>query len=266
MDDPHAAGVRLRTPHADRYNAQSCFASARLEGDPLVMSLNRTLPAFALLLALSGCASLMGQQASPDATPAPAAEGGAASLSDMEAAAGHVLILGPRLTFETPKGSFTIVTFPKEAPQTTEQIVKLAESGFYDGIAFHRVVSDFVVQAGDPASKTGALDDPKLGRGGSGHPLPPEFQGQKIYHLTGTVALARGKEPNSGDSQFYVTLKPIPHLNGGYTVFGQVIRGMDVVKKIERGDKITKVTVMRPGAAKAASPDPRHQPGPGNGR
>lgn len=218
--------------------------------------LNRTLPALALLLALSGCASLMGQKA-PEASPAPAAEDGAATISDMEAAAGHVLLLGPRLTFETAKGAFTIVTFPKEAPQTVAQIVKLAEAGFYDGIAFHRVVPDFVIQGGDPATKTAPADDPKIGRGGSGNPLPPEFQGQKIYHLTGTVAIARGKEPNSGDSQFYVTLKPIPHLNGAYTVFGQVLRGMDVVRKLERGDKITKVTVKYPaGMEPSPSPSP----------
>lgn len=221
------------------------------------MTFTRTLPALALLLALSGCASLMGQQAAPESSPAPAAEGAAATLSDMEAAAGHVLILGPRLTFETAKGAFTVVTFPKEAPQTTAQIVKLAESGFYDGQTFHRVVADFVVQAGDPATKTADANDPKIGRGGSGKALPPEFQGQKIYHLTGTVALARGKDPNSGDSQFYVTLKPIPHLNGGYTVFGQVTRGMEVVRQIQRGDKITKVTVAYPtGSKPSPSPTP----------
>lgn len=175
----------------------------------------------------------------------------AASIAEMEAAAGQVLILGPRLTFETEKGAFTIVTFPKQAPQTVDQVVRLVEGGFYDGLAFHRVVPGFVAQVGDPATKTLPLGDPKIGRGGSGQTLPPEYQGQRVKHLAGTVGMARGKDPGSADSQFYVTLAPVEHLNRQYTVWGQVIRGMEVLEAIEPGDRIVKASVAsRPTPAK----------------
>lgn len=203
----------------------------------------RTLSlALALTIAAAPAASAMGER--PATAPVVPQEADApASIAEMEAAAGQVLMLGPRLTFETAKGSFTIVTFPKEAPQTVEQVVRLVESGFYDGLAFHRVVPGFVAQVGDPATRTLPVDDPKVGRGGSGKTLPPEFPGQRVKHLTGTVGMARGKAPGSADSQFYVTLAPVDHLNRQYTVFGQVIRGMEVLRAIEAGDTITKATV-----------------------
>jgi cyclophilin family peptidyl-prolyl cis-trans isomerase len=183
----------------------------------------------------------------------------AASIADMEAVAGHILILGPRLTFQTDKGSFTVVTFPKEAPQTVEQIVKLAESGFYNGLTFHRVVPGFAIQGGDPASKKYPPGDPHIGKGGSGHPLPGEFEGQSDKFLTGTVGLARGKDADSGDSQFFVTLAPEEHLDGNYTVFGQVVSGMDTVRAIKLGDHIVKVMVSgvkKPAAEAPASAHP----------
>lgn len=207
------------------------------------MSFKLLSAAVALWLGLAPAVMAMG--ARPEASPpaGPQEANPAATITEMEAAAGHVLILGPRLTFETAKGAFTVVTFPKEAPQTVEQMVRLAREGFYDGLAFHRVVPGFVVQGGDPASRDLPVTDPKVGKGGSGKTLPPEYQGQTVKHLTGTVAMARGQAPGSGDSQFYVTLAPIGHLNAQYTVWGQLIAGMDVVKRLEAGDKITGVTV-----------------------
>lgn len=190
-----------------------------------------------------GAAFAMGQR--PDATPsAPAEANPATSIVDMEEAAHHLLILGPRLKVETTKGAFTLVTFPKEAPRTVEQIVRLVESGFYDGLAFHRVVPGFVVQVGDPQSRSLGADDPKIGRGGSGQVLPPEFQGQTVKHMVGTLSMARARDPNSADSQFYVSLAPAPHLDGQYTIWGQIESGMDTVRGLTKGDKITRVTVV----------------------
>lgn len=193
--------------------------------------------ALALFLSLAPAAVAMGDRpATPPAQPQEANP--AASIAEMEAAAGQVLMLGPRLTFETAKGSFTIVTFPQQAPQTVEQVVRLVEEGFYDGLAFHRVVPGFVAQVGDPKTRELPIDDPRVGAGGSGTRLPAEFRGQSLKHLAGTVAIARGSDPESGDSQFYITFGPVPHLNGQYTVVGHVVAGMDVVRRLERGDRI----------------------------
>ncbi len=136
-------------------------------------------------------------------------------------------------TIETEKGPIKFRFYTKEAPVTVARIVQLIQSGFYNGLIFHRVVPDFVIQGGDPQGN---------GTGGSGQHLKAEFNQRK--HVEGTVAMARAQDPDSADSQFYIALGTIPHLDGGYTVFGQVSAGMDVVKKITMGDKMTKVTVQ----------------------
>lgn len=202
-----------------------------------------------------------------EATPEPGDKQPAATIPDMEEAAGHLLHLGARLTFETAKGPFTIVTFPREAPKTVEQIVRLVKEGFYDGLAVHRVVPGIAIQLGDPATKTLPANDPKVGRGGSGKPVPPEFQGQTVRHLPGAVALAHGRDPASGDSQFYVSLQEAAHLDENYAVFGLVTKGMDAVRALAVGDKITKAFVAQedPANAPAASPSPRRHPNPGPG-
>lgn len=220
------------------------------------MSISKLLPFFLTAsLAFAGSAFAMGTR--PEAAPEPSADPNAASsIADMEMAAGHVLVLGPRLNIETTKGAFTVVTFPKEAPKTVEQVVSLAESGFYDGLAFHRLVSGFVVQGGDPQTRTLDVTDPQVGKGGSGKTLPAEFQGQTVRHLVGTAGMARGRDANSADSQFYLTLAATPHLDTHYTVWGQVVKGMDVVRALAVGDKIVKVTVTgkptKPNEAPAA--------------
>ncbi|MDB5097265.1 MAG: peptidyl-prolyl cis-trans isomerase, cyclophilin-type [Cyanobacteria bacterium RYN_339] len=207
--------------------------------------IRRLAAAAVTLLVLSAPAFAMGQR--PQEPPTKPEAHPASSIADMEEAAGHLLILGPKITFETSKGKFTVVTFPKEAPRTVDQVVKLVEAGFYDNIQFHRVVPGFAVQAGDPASKTLAATDPKVGKGGSGQPLPPEYEGQTVKQLLGTLAMARAvKDPNSADSQFYVTLAPQPHLDGAFTVWAQVVNGMDVVRGLAVGDRITKAGLVPP--------------------
>lgn len=132
---------------------------------------------------------------------------------------------GSRLvaTVETNLGTFSFELFPDDAPGTVANFVKLARKGFYDGVIFHRVVPGFVIQGGEPTG---------TGRGGPGYTIKAEFNRRK--HVAGTVAMARSAHPDSAGSQFYVCLAPAPHLDGSYTVFGQVIDGMDVVQAIGR--------------------------------
>lgn len=138
----------------------------------------------------------------------------------------------------TAKGVIKFKFFPKDAPNTVASFIELANAKFFDGMKWHRVVPGFVIQAGDPLSKT---DDPGVGSGGPGWKLKAEFNSQK--HLAGTVAMARSQDPDSAGSQFYITLAPQPSLDNQYTVFGQVTSGMDVVGKIEQGDVIRSIRI-----------------------
>lgn len=136
------------------------------------------------------------------------------------------------MNIDTKYGTIEIELYPKEAPKTVARITELAKQGFYNGLTFHRVVPGFVVQGGDPAGN---------GTGGSGKNLLAEFNSRQ--HVEGTLAMARSSDPNSADSQFYISLGKHPHLDGNYTVFGQVTKGMDAVKQIKQGDKMDKVSV-----------------------
>ncbi|PYM20274.1 MAG: peptidylprolyl isomerase [Candidatus Rokuibacteriota bacterium] len=139
-------------------------------------------------------------------------------------------------------GEITLEFFPADAPKTVENFVKLANKGFYDGTKFHRVESGFVVQGGDPKSKTLKEGDPQLGTGGPGYMVKAEFN--KRSHERGVLAMARSNDPDSAGSQFYITLAPAKFLDGKYTVFGRVTSGMDVVDGIKRGDRIKSVKIV----------------------
>jgi peptidylprolyl isomerase len=134
-------------------------------------------------------------------------------------------------TIETDKGSIVIQLLPKVAPKTVNSFVFLSREGFYNGLTFHRV-EDWVIQGGDPLG---------TGMGGPGYNLPAEFN--PTAHITGTVAMARSSDPNSAGSQFYITKSSTPFLDNQYTVFGQVVTGLDVVNKIAIGDVMRKVTI-----------------------
>ncbi len=127
-------------------------------------------------------------------------------------------------------GEINIEFFPEDAPKTVENFVTLAKKGFYDGLTFHRVEPNFVVQGGDPKGN---------GTGGPGYTIKDEFNKQK--HVRGVLAMARTQAPNSAGSQFYITLAPAHFLDGQYTVFGRVTSGMEVVDKIRVGDKMMSV-------------------------
>jgi len=129
-------------------------------------------------------------------------------------------------------GEIRLEFYPEDAPKTVENFVTLAKKGFYNGLNFHRVVPDFVVQGGCPKGN---------GTGGPGHTVKAEFNKQK--HLRGTVAMARSQAPDSAGSQFYICYGPTPHLDGQYTVFGQVVLGMEHVDRIKQGDRMTSVAI-----------------------
>lgn len=143
------------------------------------------------------------------------------------------------------KGTIVIRLHADKAPNASNRIRSLASDGFYDGQRFFKVTRQprpFLVQMGDPNSRTLAMDDPSLGTWRSGTRIAYESSGLK--HVRGAVGLARLPDNrNSGDTQFYIMLDSAPFLDGQYTVFGMVESGMDVVDKIELGDRITRVTV-----------------------
>jgi peptidyl-prolyl cis-trans isomerase B (cyclophilin B) len=134
---------------------------------------------------------------------------------------------------ETSKGTIEIELFAAEAPKTVNNFVFLINEGFYDDVTFHRVISNFVIQGGDPTG---------TGRGGPGYTFEDETRGNPRKHETGMLSMANAG-PNTNGSQFFITHSPQPHLDGRHTVFGQVTKGMDVVNAIQQGDKMTRVTV-----------------------
>jgi cyclophilin family peptidyl-prolyl cis-trans isomerase len=129
---------------------------------------------------------------------------------------------------KTSLGTIVFRFYEKDAPKHVANFRKLAGSGFYDGTTFHRVIPGFMIQGGDPNSKD--ADRSNDGMGGSGTNVPAEFNANK--HLRGTVSMARAQDPNSASCQFFICVKPTPFLDGQYSVFGQVVEGMDVVDKI----------------------------------
>lgn len=143
------------------------------------------------------------------------------------------------------RGSVFILLNTRQAPKTTAQIIRLAKSGFYDGQKFHRVIKSpkpYLVQIGDPASKTRSVEEPSEWKGGSGTRIGYEESG--MQNKTGAVGLAMDSDERTGDSQFYILLSDAGFLNGKYTVFGQVVEGMEVVKQIEKGDRVTSASIL----------------------
>jgi len=140
-------------------------------------------------------------------------------------------------------GDIVIEFFPAEAPKTVENFIALASKGFYDGTTFHRVEKNPpMVQGGDPLSKTLKPGDQRIGTGGPGYKVKAEFNSHK--HERGVIAMARAADPDSAGSQFYITREPANFLDGQYTVFGKVASGMDVVDRIQRGDRIKSIKIV----------------------
>lgn len=152
------------------------------------------------------------------------------------------------------RGDVTIELYPAAAPATVKQFTEWITSGYYNGIKFHRVVPNFVVQAGDPQTRSISSKDlaamtpdqissAHLGASGSGQNIP--FEQNKLQNITGTIAMALSSpRSNTASGQFYINLKSNHDLDGDYCVFGKVVSGMDVVQKIQQGDEITSMKVI----------------------
>ena len=153
----------------------------------------------------------------------------------------------------TEKGDMTVEFYDQEAPGTVANFCKLAKSGFYEGLTFHRVIPDFVIQGGCPNTRDldseqvkAAEGNPfaRLGTGGPGYTIHEEYTtNPNNKHLDGTLAMARSQDPNSAGSQFYLCLGAQPFLDSGYTVFGQTVEGLDVVGQLRVGDVIETIEI-----------------------
>lgn len=138
-----------------------------------------------------------------------------------------------KITMTTNKGDIDIRLFPEDTPVTCASFLNLAQRGFYNGISFHRVIADFMIQGGDP---TGS------GMGGPGYKFECECKPHLMHNKPGILSMANAG-PNTNGSQFFITHGPTPHLNGRHTVFGEVIEGQDVVDSIRQGDTIEGIII-----------------------
>jgi peptidylprolyl isomerase len=151
--------------------------------------------------------------------------GGTVSAADLE----------NTLYMDVPKGRVVIEMRPDIAPKHVAQIKELTRRGFYDGVAFHRVIDGFMAQTGDPRGD---------GTGGSGKKIPAEFNAEK--HVRGTVSMARSQSPDSADSQFFICFDTASSLDGKYTVWGKVVSGMEFIDAIKKGDQRNNGAVTDP--------------------
>ena len=138
-----------------------------------------------------------------------------------------------RATITTPRGTIALDLDAANAPKTVNNFVTLARDGFYDGLTFHRVIANFMIQGGDPAG---------TGSGGPGYTFEDETRGNPTTHDRGVISMANAG-PNTNGSQFFITHAPQPHLNGKHTVFGRVTSGIEVVDAVRQGDTMDSVTI-----------------------
>ncbi len=136
-------------------------------------------------------------------------------------------------TIDTPRGKIVLDLYPEHAPKTVNNFVFLAKEGFYDGVKFHRVIANFVIQGGDPTG---------TGAGGPGYRFEDEVRNNPLKNERGMISMANAG-PGTNGSQFFILHSAQPHLNGKHTVFGKVTSGLDVVDAIRQGDEMTTVTI-----------------------
>jgi peptidyl-prolyl cis-trans isomerase B (cyclophilin B) len=198
----------------------------------------RTAPAAIALLVLASAALVMAQAPAKPAARPPAKAAPAGPPQKTPGA-------GPVIVIETAKGAFEFETYPDDAPKTVEHVLRLVKKGYYNGLRFHRVVPNFVVQVGDPQSRDMSKRD-WWGRGdfaGSGTPVGVAEFSKKHLHVKGAVAMAHSGNAADADGQFYITLAANPKLNGKYAVFGKVISGLDVPARLQVADVLKKAYV-----------------------
>lgn len=143
----------------------------------------------------------------------------------------------------TSKGVMKVDFYHEDAPKTVANFIKLSEEGFYNGLTFHRVIPDFVIQGGDPLSKEPG--NPRVGSGGPGYSIPCELDGENQYHDRGVLSMAHAGR-DTGGSQFFVchSRKNTAHLDRQHTCFGKVAEGLEVIDQIKAGDKIDKIEIV----------------------
>jgi peptidyl-prolyl cis-trans isomerase B (cyclophilin B) len=142
-----------------------------------------------------------------------------------------------RIIVKTSKGDIEGTLYSSKVPITVANFLNLAKRGYYDGVAFHRVIPDFMIQGGDPTG---------TGRGGPGYTFEDEFRSDLKHDKPGLFSMANTGRPGSNGSQFFITHVPTPWLDGKHTVFGEVTKGQDVVNAIKQGDKILKIEILDP--------------------
>jgi len=144
----------------------------------------------------------------------------------------------PEIAIETDFGTMKLELYRDVAPTHVDSMLSLIKKGFYDGLTFHRIIDGFMIQGGDPKGD---------GTGDAGYNLPAEFS--KLKHVEGTLSMARASDPNSASCQFFICLAPAPHLDGQYTIFGQLMDGYETLHKIGKvpvqGDRPTKTVYIR---------------------
>ena len=152
----------------------------------------------------------------------------------------------PQIQIQTERGNMTIEMFEDDAPNTVANMISLIEKGFYDGLNFHRVIADFMIQGGCPEGS---------GTGGPGYNFPDEFHPDLNHSKPGILSMANAGADTNG-SQFFITHVPTPHLDNKHSVFGEVVEGMNVVNAIQKGDQLLAVTILRNGeSAKLFDPE-----------
>ncbi len=161
---------------------------------------------------------------------APPAASGTDDAAGTDASAESPTMANPHVILYTTMGQIDLELYTDKAPITAGNFIKLAESGFYDGTAFHRVIPQFMLQGGDPLSKD--YSNPRIGTGGPDYRIKDEFAPGLKHNVPGLLSMANSG-PNTGGSQFFITTVPTPWLDGKHAIFGRVASGMDVVSKIE---------------------------------
>ncbi|MFN4032496.1 MAG: peptidylprolyl isomerase [Fimbriimonadales bacterium] len=207
------------------------------------------LPTLALALSACQSQSIETTQSNPTPQPPPTNPTQEPTMTPTEPQQAQVAYV--RMIIKD-KGALVIELDLKEAPKTSENFLRLVKEKFYDGIRFHRVVPKFVIQAGDPQSKTLPMGHPQLGTGGSGKTI--KFEPNNLKHKRGAMGMARAMDPDSASSQFYICLEDLPQLDGNYVIFGRVVEGIEIIDQVRVGDAIEKATVLEQWTPKPDAP------------
>jgi cyclophilin family peptidyl-prolyl cis-trans isomerase len=224
---------------------------------------SRALALLVLLILVVSLAAGCAQEPAAEAPPTEAPDAAQDAVPETQEEDMHVSEVkvepGTIVVMETSRGTIKLELYPDVAPNHAATFVELGEQGFYDGVKFHRIIQGFMAQGGDPNTKKYSPEEvasmvavseggkapegsrSELGTGGPGFTLEQEFNEKK--HVRGTLSAARSQDPNSAGSQFFICFAPQPSLDGQYTVFGQVVEGMDVVDALKVGDEIESVKV-----------------------